>query len=283
MRLDHEAGHAVGDHAAHATAAAPAEARLEAIAVRRALRVAYLPDALPFAFRNGRGELVGFDVALMHRLATDLGVGVQFVEVARDDLLNPSRLGAALADGRFDVAIGGIAVTVTRARLLRLSASYLSETMAFVVRDEDRARFESWETIRAGGPLRIAVPDVPYYVDKLRAALPHARLLRAATIDRLFAVAGSDAIALPAERGSAWTLRYPRYSVVVPTPRPVQIPLAFALPHDAALASFIDTWIALKRADGTLDALYAYWILGRDSAARAPRWSIVRDVLHWVK
>ena len=93
----------------------------------------------------------------------------------------------------------------------------------------------------------------------------------------------ADAIALPAERGSAWTLRYPQYSVVVPAPGAIQIPLAFALPKDEpALGAFVDTWITLKRADGTFDDLYRYWILGQDPARPVPRWSVIRNVLHWV-
>ena len=38
---------------------------------------------------------------------------------------------------------------------------------------------------------------------------------------------------------------------------------------------------AMKRRDGTLDALYAHWILGKDTEKRTPRWSVVRNVLHW--
>ena len=28
----------------------------------------------------------------------------------------------------------------------------------------------------------------------------------------------------------------------------------------------MNTWIELKRKDGTLDALYAHWVMGRDAA-----------------
>jgi hypothetical protein len=49
------------------------------------------------------------------------------------------------------------------------------------------------------------------------------------------------------------------------------------------MASFVDTWIDLKRNDGTIDELFAHWILGQDNTPRQPRWSIVRDVLHWVR
>ena len=62
------------------------------------------------------------------------------------------------------------------------------------------------------------------------------------------------ALAMPAERGSAWTLLYPQFSVVVPEPGIVKIPLAYPIGrHDEAFASFINTWIDLKRKDGTID------------------------------
>ncbi len=72
--------------------------------------------------------------------------------------------------------------------------------------------------------------------------------------------------------------------MVVPEPGVVKLPLAFPVGRrDQALATFVNTWIELKRRDGTLDALYKYWILGQNAAPKRPRWSIVRDVLHWTR
>jgi hypothetical protein len=51
--------------------------------------------------------------------------------------------------------------------------------------------------------------------------------------------------------------------------------------HDREFADFINTWIELKRKDRTIASLFDYWILGRVREHAAPRWSIVRDVLHW--
>ena len=31
----------------------------------------------------------------------------------------------------------------------------------------------------------------------------------------------------------------------------------------------------MKRKDGTLDALFRYWMLGQDRGGRRPRWSII--------
>jgi Na+/H+-dicarboxylate symporter/ABC-type amino acid transport substrate-binding protein len=254
---------------------------LETIAARKVLRVGYLPDALPFAYFNHHGDLVGFDVELAHRLAREMGVALAFVPI------DPERLAAQLAEGYCDIAMSGVAVTTNRARAMLFSDSYLDETLAFVVPDGERDRYETWDAIRDRGALTIAVPNVPYYVNKLRDLLPRAVIqVRGAGIEPLFteAAAHVDAIALPAERGSAWTLMYPAYSVVVPGPSSIRMPLAYPIAkRDQALASFVNTWIALKQKDGTLDAVYKHWILGQDAAPRQPRWSIVRDVLHWME
>jgi ABC-type amino acid transport substrate-binding protein len=70
----------------------------------------------------------------------------------------------------------------------------------------------------------------------------------------------------------------------VPGPGLIKIPLAYPVGRrDERLATFVNTWITLKRKDGTLDATYKHWILGQDAVARRPRWSIVRDVLHWME
>jgi Na+/H+-dicarboxylate symporter/ABC-type amino acid transport substrate-binding protein len=267
-----------------ATTPSPAPATtlppLETIQQRGVLRVGYLPDALPFAFVNHAGDLVGFDIELAHDLARELGVTLAFVPVARDTMATQ------LAEGYCDLVMSGIAVTTDRARDLLLSDSYLDETVALVVPDHERERFSTWQAIRDRTPLTIAAPDVPYYLRKLHELLPRATITTQPDVGTWFAghAAAVDALALPAERGSAWTLRYPAYSVVVPGPDPIRVPLAYPIgKRDAALAHFVNTWIALKRKDGTFDAAYRHWILGHDATPDRQRWSIVRDVLHWME
>src|SRR4029453_17770589 len=135
---------------------------LEAIDERKVLRVGYLPRAGPFAFFNEGGDLVGFDVELAHRLAREMGVTLAFVPVDRE------RLPAPGAGGGCDLVMSGGAVTTDRARDVLFSDSYLDETVAFVVPDDQRDLYGSWEAIRARGAVTIAVPDVPYYVRKPR-------------------------------------------------------------------------------------------------------------------
>ena len=94
---------------------------------------------------------------------------------------------------------------------------------------------------------------------------------------------GFDAVVVPAERGSVLTLLHPQWSVVVPQPGVIKVPVAFPLAQgDLGWATFVNTWIEMKRRDGTLDTLYRHWILGEAATRTAPRWSVIRNVLHWV-
>jgi Bacterial extracellular solute-binding proteins, family 3 len=182
--------------------------------------------------------------------------------------------------------MSGVPVTTDLASRTLMSTAYLDETLSFVVPDQSREQFATWEGIRSNAALTIAVPDVPYYVEKLRALLPMAKLHVMTDVSEIFTSrsADVDGIALPAERGSAWTLIYPAYTVVVPEPGLVKIPLAYPIARqDRRFGEFVNTWIELKKKDGTFDAMYQYWILGRDREARPRRWSIIRDVLHWVE
>jgi ABC-type amino acid transport substrate-binding protein len=50
---------------------------------------------------------------------------------------------------------------------------------------------------------------------------------------------------------------------------------------DREWIDFINTWIDLKKKDRTIATLYDYWILGKSTVEKEPRWSVIRNVLHW--
>ncbi len=251
---------------------------LERIQRRGVLRVGFRRDSLPSAFFNDEGTLVGFDVELLHGLARDLGVSIEFVTTPLEDL--PRLLEA----GYLDTATG-VAITPGRMMELGFSAPYLDETLAFVVPDHRRTEFSSRAAVQAHESLRLGVPELPYYMDKIRRYLPTAELVPLRS-PRPF-LRGQlevDAIVYSAEGGSAWCLIYPEFSVAVPHPDVLKVP--FGLPvarRDEEMAVFLSGWIELKRRDGTLERLFDYWMRGLNERQRQPRWSVIRDVLHWVE
>jgi ABC-type amino acid transport substrate-binding protein len=93
-----------------------------------------------------------------------------------------------------------------------------------------------------------------------------------------------DALVTSAEVGSAWTLLYPEYQVVVPKPVLSLLPLGYPVDHgNTEMADFLNHWIDLKKKDRTIEKTYNYWILGQGVTIKEPRWSIIRNVLHWVE
>lgn len=259
----------------------PAGPLIDAIKKRGMLRVGVFTDRLPFVFLNRERRLVGFDVEMAHLLARDLGAKVEFVQ------LEESRaLPHLLATGRIDLAMTGFPITPERAAGMLFSDPYLDETFAFVVKDHLREEFSGWANIRDLAAFPVALPDLPYFIDRLKARAPGLKLQVVDSFNKIeegLQKGTFDAVALPAERGSVLTLLYPKYTVVVPEPGVVKIPLAYPLAGgDPNWAYFLNTWIELKRRDGTIDALYGHWILGKQAGKRQPRWSIMRDVLGWV-
>ena len=253
---------------------------LESVRARRRLRVGYIPGQSPYTYVNAGGDLVGFDVEMAHGLARELGVRVEFAPVPRELLLE------VLEADRVDLVMAGILVTTGRASRVAFSEPYLDETFAFVVPDHRRAEFSDAAWVRDQEGLRLGVPDLPSLRDLVEREFPKARIVPMpfGDIERFLAGHGdlADAVTLTAERGSFQTLLHPAFSVAVPRPLEIRLPLAYPVSrHDVEAARFLSTWIDLKKKDGTIQACYDHWILGKDAKLKTPRWSVLRDVLHW--
>jgi Na+/H+-dicarboxylate symporter/ABC-type amino acid transport substrate-binding protein len=258
----------------------PATTIASRLSERRLLRVGYFDDSLPYVFFNARQELVGFDVEMAEQLASDLGVGVEFVPVSR------RVLDEGLSASACDLVMSGAVISADRVLHVQFTEPYLDETLAFIVPDDRTSEFGDWERVRRLGRLRVAMPAAPYFIHKIREELGDVEIVPIATLDDMFRPRDRpvDAFVATAERGSAYTIMHPQYSVVVPKPRPMKVPLAYVVAgRDVPFANIVNTWIDLKRKDGTIDQLFAHWILGRQATPSQPRWSVVRNVLHLVK
>ena len=217
---------------------------------------------------------------MAHLLARDLGVQLAFVPGKRD------RMPEQVNEGYCDIVMSGTVVTPERAQVVAFSAPYMDVTLAFVVKDHRLEEFSSREAIRRLKAPRIGVPNVPYYINKVQRFLPQATIVPLNSITEFFEGQGEelDAFLFSAEAGFAWSLLYPAYTVAIPQPGVLKGPMAYPLPRgDRELADFINVWIELKKRDGTIEALYDYWILGKNAVPKQPRWSVIRNVLHWVK
>lgn len=255
--------------------------RLQEIRDRGVLRVGYMTDSLPFAFQNNSGDLVGYDIEMAHLLAKTLNVSIEFIKMEAGD-----HIADKFNNGIFDIVMSGSPISPDRTERIAYSRPYLETTMGFIVEDYRRDDFSSWDGIRSLPHPKIALAaQSSYYRTYLEEVIPHAEIVPIDSLREFFQKGHGDldAATTVAEAGSAWTLVYPAYTVTVPIPDPIKIPLAYPMPlKERALADYVNAWIELKKRDSTLDAIFKYWILGKGAEQKEPRWSVIRNVLHWV-
>jgi ABC-type amino acid transport substrate-binding protein len=258
----------------------PGQPKLDQIVNRGVLRIGFLEDSLPNVFMNSESELVGMDVDLASVLAREIGVDLEFVKIS------PDSMSECLDAGQCDLVMSGLTITPDRMFEMRFSDSYMKATGSFVVRDHHRSKFSSREAVQALSSPRIGVLDDPYYIDTLQNYLPRAEVVRFNSSDDFFEQKEDDldAMFMSAERGSAFTLIHPEFSVAIPQPDVLAAPVSIAMQRDAEkFETFINAWLQLKREDQTIDQLYGYWILGGGAEPRQPRWSVIRNVLGWIE
>jgi len=254
----------------------PDQNRLERIRARGILRVGFVPDRLPYSFVNAEGDVVGFDIDMVRELQKELEVDLELVPYAGTEVAE------GLASDHFDLAIGGVVGMLHRAEQMLLTEPYMLAHVALLVPDHRRRELDTLDELRRmGSELAVAAVAGSYSAGRGMRLLPHARRVEIDSEPEFFGLDDVDALVTTAEGGSAWTLIYPRYTIVLPiTPIP-KVPLVIAVAgRDQALGRYLDRFIAFHRAEGTLDGLFEKWIQGEDSAKATPRWSIGRDILH---
>jgi Na+/H+-dicarboxylate symporter len=256
-----------------------ARPRLDVIRDRGSIRVGYSSDTLPFAFRNDQGQVVGFDMEMLHELARDLDITIELTHV-QDVRQDPQML----TDGRLDIVVGGRIITPARALDVSFSDPYTQKTVSFMVKDSRRGEFSSVDSIRAIENLTIGMETTAYYRGTIEAMFPNAKLTTVDGPRNYFKgeYPDLDALTYSAEAGSAWAMLYPNYTAVVAKGLQIKMPVGFALPKtQLVFTQFINTWLQVKKDSAYLQSVYDYWVLGENPKAQKPRWSVMHDVLGW--
>jgi ABC-type amino acid transport substrate-binding protein len=159
------------------------------------------------------------------------------------------------------------------------SEPYINMTTAVVVKDYRRYEFKNWRSIDEKLNIRLGVVGEKR-AEAAKSILPNTDVVLLESYHEFFTEnpKGVDALVISAEAGSAWTIIYPSYSVVVPEPHiKAHAGLIMQL-GDSDFGDFVDDWVKLKKTSGFIDKLYNKWILGKGEEQKKLRWSIGRDV-----
>jgi Na+/H+-dicarboxylate symporter/ABC-type amino acid transport substrate-binding protein len=261
-------------------------ASLAQIKDRGVLRACYLPHDFPSAYLNNADppQLVGFDIEMAHRFARSLGLPLEFFPVT-----NVVEAAELLNKGSCDIFMTALPVSLRSAEKFAMSVPVYTSSIGLIVKDSRRDQFRTWEDIRnLGAAFRVAIPDTPNAHALAKDLIKDATLVPyrdKAELKKILEAGApdSDAIASMSEEGATWTLLYPDFSLVVPRPT-VFNPVAYAFALDnKKLPEAFDAWLVAEKSRGTVDQLYRHWMLGEASELQRPqRWSVIRNVLHWV-
>ena len=84
----------------------------------------------PWSMRDKKGELIGFEIDIAKKLASDMGIEAEFIPVSWDGII------PALISGKFDVIISGMSITPERNLTVNFSNPYSFSGLKIVANRE---------------------------------------------------------------------------------------------------------------------------------------------------
>lgn len=233
------------------------ESRLDGIVARGVLRVGTTGDYPPFSFRVGAsGEIIGIDVELAADLARALGVKLELVPTSWPRLLDD------FGHDAFDLAVGGVSVTLDRQKVGVFSTPYLRDGKTPITRCENQARFRTLSEIDRS-TVRLIVNPGGTNERFARARTPHALLTVAPdnlTIFERLIAGEADVMITDAIEARLQQRLHPQLCAVHPdTPFDLS-EKAILIQRDWVLAAFVDQWLHQAISSGAVEAAVERWL-----------------------
>ncbi len=232
-----------------------AESTIDQVMRRGVLRVG-MDTFLPWAMKDKKGELVGFEIDVARRLAADMGVKVEFVPTKWAGII------PALLTGKFDVVIGGMGIQTKRALKVNFSIPYDYSGMAIVAHKEKAAGFTTLADFNKAD-IEIAcklgttaVTAVKKYIPKAKLRLfdDEAQAYQELRNGNVAAVVGSS------PRPAYEAIQYPETMYLPLKSDFTKEPIGFAVRKgDFDTLTFFNNWITIVSHEGWLEERHHYW------------------------
>ncbi len=229
---------------------------LDAILARGVVRVGLTGDYRPFSIKDGAVAYTGLDVDMAESLARGLGVKLEIVPTAWPTLM------ADLQAGKYDIGMGGISVTLERAKTAAFSAPVMRTGKAPIALCTSQARFGTLADIDRPGTRVITNPGGTNE-RFARANVKQAEIVvfpnNAAIFDEL--VAGrADVMMTDAVETRLQQRLHPELCAIHPDQPFDFSELAYLLPRDPALKAWVDQWLHISAETGEQAKLTAKWL-----------------------
>jgi chorismate mutase-like protein len=231
--------------------------RIDRIVAAGVLRVGTTGDYPPFTYRRGQGtDYVGLDIELAHDLAESLGVRIEIVPTTW-----PTLLADFVAD-RFDVAAGGVSITLERQRRGLFSSPLLRDGKTPIARCDSQGRFQTLAQIDQP-QVRLIVNPGGTNERFAREHAAHAQLIVQADnvtiFDRLLA-GEADVMVTDATEARLQQHLHPALCALHPDQPFDFSEKALLLPRDPVFKAYVDQWLHLARERGALQQKFDRWL-----------------------
>lgn len=236
------------------------QSTLNAIVKRGELRVGLETGYVPFEMRDKRGGIIGFDVDLAKKMASELKVKVTFVNTQWDGII------PALLTDKFDILMSGMTVTPERNLQVNFSTPYIVIGQTLLLAKKDAGKIASYKDL-----------DDPKYIVTTKLGttgeIAARRYISKATIGT-FETEADAALEVRNGRADAFVYDLPFNSVyaaqyageLIHLKEPfTREPLGWAVRKgDPDFLNWLDNFLQAIKSDGTYDVLYQRWFEGTD-------------------
>ncbi len=240
-----------------ATQALSKESVIETIKQRGTIKIG-LSLFLPWSMRDTKGDLIGFELDVGRKLASDMGVEAEFVPTAWDGII------PALVAGKYDVIISGMSITAERNLTVNFSDPYAYSGVTILANKKLTEGFTLEDYNKPSVTFAARRGATPATV--IGQLFPEAKLLLfdedgAATQEVLNGNANATMEGTPSPTDEA--RRYPETLYVPFDKNFLATGEAFAYRKgDPDATNFFNNWIEVEWKNGWLQARNDYWFKG---------------------
>lgn len=240
---------------------------LDDILERGTIRVG-VSEFVPWTMRNKAGDLIGFEIDLARKIASDMGVEAKFEVFAWDDII------PALERGDIDVIAGGMAITPARALRVNFSRPVAKSGVGLATNTRMTQDIASLSELNDKS---ITITTV----SNTLAANVAERLFNEANL-KVYETPGPAEAELLEGRAHAYVAGMPETRFLV-LKNPVKLDLPIDDPLLASseglavrkgeqeLLNFLDAWVTARTTDRWLQSTRDYWFGTLDWADKADK------------
>jgi len=244
------------------------DSALEQIKKRGTLRIG-LSTFVPWAMRDKKGDLIGFEIDVGKRVAADMGVEVEHIPTAWDGII------PALLAGKFDVIISGMSITMKRNLTVNFTHPY-ANTGYILVGSTAMAQKKGLKTLEDynSSDITIATRRASTGAIAAQKNFPKAKLIYFddGTMGIQEAANGKvDATTSTPPKAAYDIEKRPGKLFVVDKALMSPTREAFAVRKgDPDILNWFNNWIDNVKASGWLQERHAYWFTTREWADQLP-------------